>query len=402
MTKIHANSVNHQFHAPTTRETPKDKIQPQPAPVLHNTRSNQSVSVNPAIKSGFEAGFIKMRLARLLSSKAERGSGDAVKVIHIPADKRHKGLSPYDNLLHFAHRQKGFPDRYRAVNPRLEPAARLAARHAKDKAARKAALEAALRFPLKENNTKLYDGSGNERKGVITAKDVKLNYAQVKIINGKKHYYAFATQIDPDNNPKTHNSIGASGWIRASAIKTGHDPKFNSADVRRSQPPVISESHGKHKNYQQYEVLAQKPEQILNEKTGKPRYGYMKDGEYISYKVLPEVPLSGKASIAASDYLMRKGGVINLGFNVAGVSNDTFNVVNGNKPLVFHRAPQSLKGTTAEIDLYHPKDKNHAGKKPVASMRFVYGYVEYPGADGKLAKRWGWMARAALKPKPSA
>ena len=92
--------------------------------------------------------------------------------------------------------------------------------------------------------------------------------------------------------------------------------------------------------------------------------------------------------------------VINLGFNVAGVSNDTLKI-EGNTP-VFHRA--SGKGTTAVVNLYYPKvDKKHAGIKPVGTMKFVYGYFEYPGGKDtktgqiKTEKKWGWLPLDALK-----
>ena len=118
---------------------------------------------------------------------------------------------------------KGFPDRYRAVNPKLAGAG------IKD--------EKALDFPLKSGSHQLYDGDGKER-GLILRSKVKLNYAQVKEINGEKYYYAFATRIT-DKNSKI--DISASGWIKASAIENGNEPKFTKEDIKNAQPQPVSE-----------------------------------------------------------------------------------------------------------------------------------------------------------------
>ncbi|MDQ3063053.1 MAG: hypothetical protein M3R14_09365 [Acidobacteriota bacterium] len=368
------NRVNHNSHQQpkTERENNSSKVQLQP-----NARGkgNTNPSEQVAIKNGIDTSVLKLvLLGKLAAFNASETKGNEVKVTYVPVDQRHKGLSKYDILPFFANRPKGFPDRYRAVNPRL--------------AAQGVKGEKALNFPLKDGKHILVDGNGVKR-GAVGPSNVRLNYAQVKTINGEKHYYAFATSIDHDNNPKT-KSIGASGWIKASAIKNGNDPKYTKEDIRRSQPPPVSEVHGKHEDYQQYVVKNVAPEQLTG-KDGKPKYGYMENGKFVSYKVLPGVTKNER--VAAGDYLRRDGNVINLGFNAAGLSNDTFKV-DGTKPVVFHRAPTSVKSATIDIDLFHPKDKNHAGQKPVTRMRFVYGYVETQGT-----KRWGWMALGALERK---
>lgn len=388
MTKIHGAPPPHVYHLISDSEVGQTQSS-APEIFQPNSVGRNHLAQNLAIKNGADANFLRSLIAgKLPSTSATSQSAEAVKVVYIPADKRHKGLSPYDNLPFFANRPKGFPDRYRAVNPKRAAAG--------DRG------ESALKFPLKAGENQLYDGAGAPR-GEISANEVKLNYAQVKEINGEKYYYAFATKIDHDNRKNT-NSIGASGWVKASAIEKGNDPKFSKEDIRRSQPPPVSERYGKHEDYQQYTVSNTNPKDFLGE-DGKPKYGYIKNGEFISYKVLPGVPAvdkdNRKTSIAASDYLKRGGDVINLGFNPAGMSNDTFKI-DQNNPIVFHRAPKSLKGTTIEIDLYYPKDKNHAGEKSVGKMRFVYGYVETPGENGRTEKRWGWMPRAVLTPKSDA
>ncbi len=108
---------------------------------------------------------------------------------------------------------------------------------------------------------------------------------------------------------------------------------------------------------------------------------------------MPKVPLDGNQSVASTDYLKRGDAVINLGFNVAGVSNDTFRVDGVNRPLVFHRSAE--KDATAVIDLFYPKSTEHTGEEIIGKMIFVYGYI-----DTSSGKRWGWIALDALKAKP--
>ena len=57
--------------------------------------------------------------------------------------------------------------------------------------------------------------------------------------------------------------------------------------------------------------------------------------------------------------------------------------------MIFHR---TYSVPAQDVNLYHPKDKEHAGREPVSKMSFVYGYVESP--DG--GRRYGWIARDAL------
>lgn len=367
---------------------------------------------------------------------------DESKSVYIPADQRHKGLSRYD-LIPFTDREKGYPDRYRAVNPQfvkrengryfyaltvekntkyfdenlkesgvlnettvdVDLTRTINAKAANGKNVRyvfvkdkgyvsaDSVLESAgeikagkwFLFPLKTGRNELYDGTGIAR-GAIAAERVKLNYGLEKQINGEKYYYAFSTKINLGGKIE-----GASGWIKASAIAAGNDPQFDQNFVRKMQMPTAANDQ-----FTAYEITGGEPEKPSGKDAdGRAKYefGYAdKSGNFVAYKVLPNIALDGKQSVAATDYLKRSDGVINLGFNVAGVSNDTFRVAGANRPLVFYRS--SEPDATAAIDLFYPKDATHSGSEIAGRMIFVYGYV----AIGK-EKRWGWIALAALKAK---
>ncbi len=376
MSKVPGGVSNKIHFSPVLRAKVEKKDAPKisnQASVTKNAKADSKTVLTDKSESAQDAFFkhLWQSQPKAVSKPVGNIAKDEVKVTYVPLDKRHEGVSKYDVLPHFSNRPKGFPDRYRAVNPKL------AAEGVKGKKA--------LLFPLKPGTVKLVDGNGKER-GVVRRSSVKLNYAQVKTIDGEKYYYAFSTRIGKDKNAP--NTYPASGWIKASAIKAGNDPQYKNSDIRKSRAQPVNEVHGKHADYQQYTVKNVAPKELTGA-DGKPKYGYMENGKFVSYKVLP-----GKTkdtNFAASDYLRRKGSVINLGFNAAGLSNDTFKT-NGTEPLVFHRAPTSVKSATVDIDLYHPKDSKHAGEKPIQKMRFVYGYVESEGV-----KRWGWMALGALK-----
>ncbi|MES2465336.1 MAG: hypothetical protein V4671_32620, partial [Armatimonadota bacterium] len=244
-----------------------------------------------------------------------------------------------------------------------------------------------LYFPLKSGSHPLLDGTGIVR-GTLAADAVRLNYGQQKQINGETCYYAFSTSITIEGTGK---KSGASGWIKASAIQEGNDPAYSPEVVTKMQPsPTVNDT------FTAYEVTGGSPEiPIGKDAEGKPVYtfGYTgKDGEFIAYKVLPGIPLAGRESIRSTDYLKRNDDVINLGFNVSGVSNDTYRVSSAKRPLTFHRS--SDKDATALIDLFYPTDATHDGLKPIKKMTFVYGYI-----DEGTRKRWGWIPLDALKPK---
>ncbi len=362
--------------------------------------------------------------------------------IYIPADKRHLGLSRFD-LLPFTDRKKGDPDRYRAVNPKhvqrenghyyflltAKPGTRLYDKSGKEQGilaetdvavdltdsietknanggtvrcvsvkdkgyVLRSALPSAAEiktgkwfyFPLRSGRHPLFDGRGIVR-GALSADSVRLNYGQQKQINGKICLYAFSTSVTLEGTGKKSN---ASGWIPASALQEGNDPQYAPEVVAKMQPsPTVSDT------FTPYEVTGGDPQTPLGkDPEGKSLYkfGYTGlDGKFIEYKVLPGVPLAGRESIRATDYLRRNDNVINLGFNVSGVSNDTYRVSSAARPLLFHRS--SDRDATAVIDLFYPTDATHDGLKPIGKMTFVYGFI-----DEGATKRWGWIPLDALKP----
>ncbi|MDQ3710668.1 MAG: hypothetical protein M3388_00375 [Acidobacteriota bacterium] len=363
--------------------------------------------------------------------------------IYIPADKRHQGLSRFD-LIPFTDRKKGDPDRYRAVNPKyvkrengryyfalqvkadthyfdenlqdkgflpdtnvsVDLTQRKMGKASDNKILRYIyvkdkgyILTGALMqtsseikagrwfsFPIKVGEHNLYDGTGIVR-GKLAADSVRLNYGLQKKIKGEIYYYAFSTKLKINNE-----TIGASGWIKASAIEAGNDPQFDTDFVKKMQMPTAAND-----KFTEYEITGGNQQETAAGKDAngaiKYKFGYAdKTGDFVPYKVLPKIPLDGNQSIASTDYLKRSDAVINLGFNVAGVSNDTFRIDGANRPLIFYRS--SEKDATTVIDLFYPKDAAHDGEKVVAQMIFVYGYVAV-GND----KRWGWIPLDALKLK---
>ncbi|MBA2605675.1 MAG: hypothetical protein H0U96_02260 [Acidobacteria bacterium] len=364
--------------------------------------------------------------------------------IYIPAAKRHQGLSRFD-LLPFTDRQKGDPDRYRAVNPKyvkretghyyfalnvkadthyydetlkdkgvlsdtnvkVDLTRTITAKtkntktekhvYVKDKgyvsvsALTQTASEIRagrwFYFPIKSGEHWLYDGMGIAR-GKLAADSVKLNYGQKKEIKGENYYYAFSTKIIVN---RRREAIGASGWIKASTLQDGNDPQYDAEFVKKMQMPTAADDI-----FTDYEITGGNPQETIGtDENGKIKYkfGYANEkGAFVAYKVLPRIPLDGNQSIASTDYLKRADNVINLGFNVAGVSNDTFTVSGANRPLIFHRSAD--KDASAVIDLFYPKDANRDGEKIAGKMIFVYGYV-----DTAARKRWGWIPLDALKLK---
>ena len=372
---------------------------------------------------------------------AQTAAFDSKSEIYIPADKRHQGLSRFD-LIPFTDRRKGDPDRYRAVNPKYVKRENGRYYYALNVKADTHYFDENLRdkgvlsesnvnvdltktktakagdgktliyvyvkdkgyvlsgvlmqtsseikagrwfyFPIKTGEHNFYDGTGIVR-GKLDADSVRLNYGLQKKIKGEIYYYAFSTKLKINNE-----SIGASGWIKASAIEAGNDPQFDTNFVKKMQMPTAND------RFTEYEITGANPQETAGKDENgavKYKFGYAdKNGNFIAYKVLPKIPLDGNQSIAATDYLKRSDDVVNLGFNVAGVSNDTFRINGANRPLNFHRS--SEKDATAVIDLFYPKDAVHDGEKVVAQMIFVYGYVAIEND-----KRWGWIPLDALKLK---
>lgn len=412
-------------------ENPKSKKIENPPETLVNS---ENISENFSAKRGIDNNLTKS----ILNVKMENFAAQSVTypTVHIPPDRRHDEIVSKYDLKPVSNREPGDPDRYRAVNPKyvkleadgnryyrmelvpgsrhygsdLSPGGILEREEIKVDFSRQRKVDGvsyvgvdtggyvrlsalkdanrggtvsvsnvkesrAFKMTINPGEHQLYDGAGVPR-GSISDLSVKLNYGIEKEMNGEKYFYAFSTRIDPNNDTGTE-SKGASGWIKASSIVEGERPYYSAADVERlKNPPIPNETV-----FEKYEITGGNPTAS--------NLGYMKNGQFISYKVLPGQTTS---NVAATDYIKRSDNVINLGYNVAGASKDTFRV-DGNPPLVFNRS--SGAETTATIDLYYPKDADHAGEVPVGKMTFVYGFVETPSGN-----RWGWMALDALKPKP--
>ncbi len=425
----------------------------KPPPVLKNYKTNLSyvvVSNKHTVQSKnleSETESDKINLEKPKKEKPEKQFAQPTTFgfkseIYIPADKRHQGLSRFD-LIPFTDRKKGDPDRYRAVNPKhvkrengryyyalnAKAETHYFDENLKDKGVLpesivnidltqiktvKANNDKTLKyvyvkdkgyilsgalmqtsseikagrwfyFPIKSGKHNLYDGAGIVR-GKLATDSVRLNYGLQKKIKGETYYYAFSTKLKIKNE-----IIGASGWIKASAIEAGSDPRFVTNFVKKMQMPTAAND-----TFTEYEITGGNPQEISGKDANgvvKFKFGYAdKNGNFIAYKVLPKIPLDGNQSIAATDYLKRSDDVVNLGFNVAGVSNDTFRINGANRPLIFYRS--SEKDAAAVIDLFYPKDAVHDGEKVVAQMIFVYGYVAIEND-----KRWGWIPLDALKLK---
>lgn len=371
--------------------------------------------------------------AQNAATKKNQTSEIETAAIYIPADKRHQGLSRYD-LIPFTDRIKGDVDRYRAVNPNFvkrengkyfyalnvkkdthfydenlkdsgvltdskvevnltqtKNSGKEKYVYVKDKGYVLSSQIEQTReeisggrwfmFPLKNGEINLYDGTGIER-GKLAAKSVKLNYGLQKEIGGETYYYAFSTKMTLKNG----ETIGASGWLKASAIEAGNDPQFDQKFVAKMQMQTAAND-----TFTAYEITGGEPQAKTD--AGNYKFGYAdKNGNYIAYKVLPKIPLDGKQSVAITDYLKRGDDVINFGFNPAGVSNDTFRISGANRPLIFYRS--SEKDAIVQIDMFYAKDETHSGEEIAGKMIFIYGYVAVPNG-----KRWGWIPLAALRLK---
>jgi len=207
-----------------------------------------------------------------------------------------------------------------------------------------------------------------------------------KQIDGEIFYYAFSTKMTFGSE-----TIGASGWIKASAIQAGNDPQFDESFVRKMQMPTAAND-----TFTEYEITGGDVRETIgrdDKSAARYKFGYLdKNANFVAYKVLPKIPLDGNQSVASTDYLKRGDAVVNLGFNVAGVSSDTFRIGVANRPLIFYRS--SDKEATAVIDLFYPKDATRDGEQIIEKMIFVYGYVRL-----KDEKRWGWLPLDALELK---
>ncbi len=435
-------------HVTQTHQSNDGEKAKQNAPAQHHAATpkrpsgagRHTASENVATRRGMDVNLQKARINALLTAQAHAAQNSASVPVSLPG-QRHDGSNRYDKKP-ITDRTAGDPDRYRAVNPTVVsrqnghyyfPAKVKPGTHYFDKEhktlgrvmgsdvkidfsrvrmmrgadgkkhryvyaqglgyVREAALTNSLqglkqdlksgpafKFELVPGEHQLYDGFGKER-GKLDAASVKLNFGQEMEINGEKYYYVFNTILEA--------GVNVSGWVKASALKDKPYP-LSAAEVRKLQPEPARAPFDT-----TYDITGGDPQAVGA--GGKYRFGYvgMLNGkqQFISYKVKPGVSLAQYSNVAATDYLKRSDNIVNMGYNLAGLSNDTFRV-DGDTRLVFHHNSKD-KEATVKIPLYHPKDATHAGKQPVAYMTFVYGYV-----DTAAGRRTGWMALDALTPKP--
>ena len=213
-----------------------------------------------------------------------------------------------------------------------------------------------------------------EVRGVIAGTGAQINYGQRRMIGGVAHVYAFAVSITPRDGttPRCGGSTyGASGWIREDSLT----PQAQ-ADLRAmpTHPAPSASTTGT-----AYLV------------TGAPADHY-----YVS--AAPACPAPAEFNdrrvrsyftgghVAASDYVVRDGNVINLLFSLAGrggVATDTVPVSTAARPVRFVSASNV---DPVAMPIYRPCAGTSDG-----TQTFVYGHVETP--DGA---RWGWIDRANL------
>ena len=199
-------------------------------------------------------------------------------------------------------------------------------------------------FPIAQG-TRMVDGNGVDR-GAVAAKSVMLNYGQRKTIHGQSYVYAFSTRVKTASGAQI-----ASGWIPEKAL---------GKDAPRWMPTI------------------QAPKPPGQDLPGSYTVTGGDASKYGDLKVAPNIPVTER--LAAGDYLLRPGGVVNLTYSLpgsGGVSTDTFN-----KGVRFHR---SADVKPVSVPLYAPSsDKPLPGR----GFTFVYGHV---------GDRYGWIAEAALE-----
>ncbi|MFZ5788095.1 MAG: hypothetical protein ACOY3Y_16780 [Acidobacteriota bacterium] len=184
----------------------------------------------------------------------------------------------------------------------------------------------------------LRDGLGNVR-GVVVDAAVKINYGLRKPLVGVNHVYAFAARLD--------TGLTASGWVRETALAHGPITRM---------PTVAHSSPGQGDYEADWTVTGGKP------------------SAFGDLKVAPNFTGS---NVAATDYLLRPGNVVNLLYNLpgrGGVAVDTFPAGVGFKRA---RGVEQL-----EIKCYKP-----GGSTVQRLLPFIFGHI---------GGRYGWIARDAL------
>lgn len=239
-------------------------------------------------------------------------------------------------------------------------------------------------FPV-EKGTVLHDGAGNPRGVIVNQAPtgspsdaegkpaVKINYGQFKTIGSDRYVYAFsceyeyATDVQAGDPPTpVMGEDRASGWIKINDIADFKDVVNKMIPVEGQPPDVTGLSH-----FKKCTIIG-----------GNSRYGDLKVN-----------PCRDLTNEAAKDYLERKEkhkrpgqpqplGFVNLLYNLT-VSTDTFQVGTDFYRLDAKRTPEPVK-----IPLYAP-----CSSIARDYMTFVYGFVE----DATMTRRYGWIAKAALK-----
>ncbi len=191
--------------------------------------------------------------------------------------------------------------------------------------------------------TELLDGLGNVR-GVVSDRTVMINFGQRKTLRGAVHVYAFAVGL--------RSGVHVSGWVAERAVQ---------GPIGRM--PTASARNPGQGDYESEFVITGGDVAVFGD-----------------LKVRPNIPLT--ENVAATDYLVRPGAVVNLLYalpGLGGVATDTL-------PLgaPFRRAQGVL---ARDLPLYRP-----SSARQVRTMRFVYGHVN---------GRYGWIARDAIAPRPA-
>lgn len=236
-----------------------------------------------------------------------------------------------------------------------------------------------IRWAVREG-TRLIDGGGFER-GEVVDRTVAINFGQRKTLLGRPHLYVIAARIKPSRGDKfaPERVYAASGWIPEAGVKS---PRIR--EMPTIEAPAPAEEGAEPARRIDGGIRSLSGERSLGARALAQRLGcdarrsLRRCLEEKAIKVRPGVPRGLR--LAAGDYLWRRGGVVNLCYNLpgsGGVATDTFRV----------GARFKAAGPQASVPLYLPSSSVRVGEMP-----FVYGHVEYEG--GK--KRYGWIARWAL------
>ena len=239
------------------------------------------------------------------------------------------------------------------------------------------------------------DGRGKPI-GSVTVSTTKLNFGQAKILNGKRHVYAFSVGSGDDD---------VSGWVPAACIGWNGKgaPAGTCSGESGSLPngfPIVNgrKPPTKYDAVAVYELIATNP--------------MLATVNLDELKVVCNAPAEPHRSLA--DYMPRQrpdgSYTINLvatlpGMDPAlgGIAADTFRVAHmeGSTLVSDHVSFHRLLHVTA-VPVYLFQAGTAYGALGLSSSDnaprtvFVYGYVSYPKGDGGWARRYGWVSYFAL------